>query len=518
AIQRRNTQSRDPTPATTISSHPSAQTAEPASSSIDMFRDTSAAYDTLGQYPKPSRLTKRLALRLVGIVLALCTLGYFGIAMLRPHQLERAEALDTRLLSQHCDRPHLGKPLVQYVLMLDAGSTGSRIHVYKFNYCKSQPELEGEVFEQIKPGLSSFKEDARGAAASLDSLMDVAMKHVPESLRGCTPVAVKATAGLRMLGSEQSSKILAAVEDHLRRDYPFTLVENPVEIMDGKDEGIYAWITVNYLLGTLGQPAHQTAATFDLGGGSTQIVFEPQAVRGGSSNDTLAAGAHRYEMSYGGEHYALYQHSYLGFGLMEARKSIKKMIARELAGAGKFSTEHPCFPPGFREEIATDTQQITVKGAIKQGLSERADACYAEVRKLFNKQAPCPQSPCTFDGVYQPALSQTFATNPFYIFSYFYDRTYPLGVRDQFSLREFKQLTDKVCSFDMDGFGREEQEEIRAESHYCLDLSFQYALLVDGVGMGENRTVRSTRKINDAETGWCLGASLAILDAKSYCK
>ncbi|KAJ1744284.1 Guanosine-diphosphatase [Coemansia sp. RSA 989] len=517
-LQRRYTQSRDQTPSSFVdTSETPLQSESIELPETRMFSDTAETY-ALGQYPKARRYPLKALLRLAAIVICLCTLGYFGIATLRSPS-SRVETLDPRLLSVHCDVPHPGKPLVQYVLMIDAGSTGSRIHVYKFNYCKQSPELEDEVFEQIKPGLSSY-DNAEEAARSLDSLMQVGMKHVPKSLRACTPVAVKATAGLRKLGAEKSELILRAIERRLSSNYPFKLIpDSPVQVMDGKDEGIYAWITVNYLLNTLGKEEHQTAATFDLGGGSTQIVFEPQYERWNNRTGLqLAPGEHRYEMSYGGQEYTLYQHSYLGFGLMEARKAFKQKVAQELANNGKFSVEHPCFPPGFREEVSGKSP-ITIKGSVKQSLDAKGqqDQCYQQVRKLFNKNAPCQVAPCSFDGVYQPELSSAFATNPFYIFSYFYDRTYPLHLRDEFSLRDFKQLTDKVCSFDLDKFSKEEQEEIAGESHYCLDLSFQYALLVDGVGMSPNRTVRSTRKIEGAETGWCLGASLAILDQHNYC-
>ncbi|CAJ0882674.1 12551_t:CDS:2, partial [Entrophospora sp. SA101] len=92
-------------------------------------------------------------------------------------------------------------------------------------------------------------------------------------LYNCTPVAVKATAGLRLLGTEKSSRILEAVRNHLGNKYPFQIIENDgVVIMDG----VYAWITVNYLLNKIGlKKKSPTAAIFDLGGGSTQIVFEP---------------------------------------------------------------------------------------------------------------------------------------------------------------------------------------------------------------------------------------------------
>jgi guanosine-diphosphatase len=122
--------------------------------------------------------------------------------------------------------------------MIDAGSTGSRIHVYKFNYCSPSPMLEYEVFSQTRPGLSSFKNDPKEAAGSLNVLMAEAMRVVPESLRSCTPLAVKATAGLRLLGKKQSQAILKEVEHHLGSDFPFPLIPtDPVVIMDGKDEG-----------------------------------------------------------------------------------------------------------------------------------------------------------------------------------------------------------------------------------------------------------------------------------------
>ena len=47
----------------------------------------------------------------------------------------------------HCVAPYKpSMPLVQYALMIDAGSTGSRIHIYKFNNCGQSPMYEYEVF------------------------------------------------------------------------------------------------------------------------------------------------------------------------------------------------------------------------------------------------------------------------------------------------------------------------------------------------------------------------------------
>ena len=159
------------------------------------------------------------------------------------------------ITSTHCTKAYPGRPLVQYVLMVDAGSMGSRIHVYKFNYCNATPELEGDTFAHVEPGLSSYDSDSEGAARSLDELLDTALKTVPSYLHSSTPVAVKATAGLRLLGEEKSERILAAVRSRLISKYPFPIVKDQgVAVMDGADEGIPAlFLNLLVLFKILGQ-------------------------------------------------------------------------------------------------------------------------------------------------------------------------------------------------------------------------------------------------------------------------
>ncbi len=55
---------------------------------------------------------------------------------------------------------------------------------------------------------------------------------------------------------------------------------NPlVEIMNPRDEGLYAWFTVNFLLDIFASGSlAKSYASLDLGGGSTQITFAPSKV------------------------------------------------------------------------------------------------------------------------------------------------------------------------------------------------------------------------------------------------
>lgn len=171
----------------------------------------------------------------------------------------------------------------------------------------------------LQGGLSSYENDPQAAASSLRPLLNSALKRIPKSLQSCSPIQVKATAGLRMIGPTKSESILKEVRRMLEKEYPFPIADGldsksdtaaiqglkenaklrkGIEIMEGRDEGVFAWITVNYLLNRIGSSQNggkkqQTAAVMDLGGGSTQIVFEPIFKSG---DQGMREGEHVYKL------------------------------------------------------------------------------------------------------------------------------------------------------------------------------------------------------------------------------
>ncbi|KAF8483036.1 nucleoside phosphatase GDA1/CD39 [Gautieria morchelliformis] len=442
--------------------------------------------------------------------------------------------------SVHCTAPYApSSPLVQWALMLDAGSTGSRIHVYKFNNCGAAPQYEYEVFRKVTPGLSAFEGDAEGAARSLDELMEEAVGAVPEGARGCAPVAVRATAGLRVLGAEKSSEILRAVRARLETRYPFPVAkEDGVTIMDGKDEGVYAWITANYLLDTLRATTPgpgPSYAVLDLGGASTQIAFEPA----GAATD---AGAHAHRVVFGGRTHVLYQHSYLGYGLMHARKRVHRLVefmyeARGGEGGGEEEGEvaNPCLARDTARTVELEDPLRTVRmvGADVGGLA----ACRRVVELVLAKDASCPVAPCSFAGVYQPAMHDAFPASAGHVLllSYFYDRLAPLlpAGTTTLPLATIATLAERVCAgaeawaehwgpgapADDGGNAAEDaehaaaaMEELRGRPEYCLDLTFMHALLGVGYGLAPEREVRIAKQVAGTEMGWCLGAAIAMVE------
>lgn len=424
------------------------------------------------------------------------------------------------------------KLIVQYAIMIDAGSTGSRIHVYKFNNCGAVPELEKEKFKMTDKavgGLSKYRDDPVAAAKTLDALLQVAMEHVPDKLKRCSPIAVKATAGLRLVGPEKSQAILDEVRRHLEADYPFPVVapeHDGVAVMDGSLEGVYAWVTANYLLGKIGGPdKSETAAVFDLGGGSTQIVFEPtfKGAAGGGMPDRLAEGDHKYSLDFGGRKFDLYQYSHLGYGLMSARKAIHKTLIANMAAEERGSAwmsrpvVHPCIAPGMSAEVKVEMDADARTRTFNfTGPSQPAPAqCRSLAEKILVKDAECKLAPCSFNGVHQPSLAKTFAREDVFIFSYFYDRTKPLGMPDSFTIREMHDLAQTVCmgsgAWDVFSSILDALDELNDRPEHCLDLNFMLALLHTGYEMPIDREVRIAKKIKGNELGWCLGASLPML-------
>jgi guanosine-diphosphatase len=119
------------------------------------------------------------------------------------------------------------------------------------------------------------------AAHSLKALSGSEVAVIPSAQHRCTPLMVKATAGLRLLSPTKAAEILRAVEHYLSEAWPFLLprsfdMDGPVTILDGRDEALFASITVNYLLQRFTVPVKDraTAGIMDLGGGSTQVSFD----------------------------------------------------------------------------------------------------------------------------------------------------------------------------------------------------------------------------------------------------
>jgi guanosine-diphosphatase len=136
--------------------------------------------------------------------------------------------------------------------------------------------------------------------------------------------------------------------------------------------------------------------------------------------------------------------------------------------------------------------------------------------------------PCSFDGVYQPSLIDTFPSGKILLLSYFYDRLQPLLPRDDPS--ELRITVSTLASVARDvclgktswtkrwGAEHVAMEELEGRPEHCLDLTFMHGLLRLGYELGDEREVTIGKKIESTELGWCLGATIAMVGGDLRCR
>lgn len=393
---------------------------------------------------------------------------------------------------------------ITYGIMLDAGSTGSRIHIYKFraDTRTAQLVLDSEVFRHLEPGLSSFKDDPAQGAQSLVPLLDVAVKTVPAHLHKTTPINLKATAGLRLLSAAKADALLEAVRG-LLKSYPFYYDQSDaVEIMGGDDEGLFGWVTINYLRNSLHAPPERTAAVLDLGGGSTQIALSvpPQGAGGSSLKVTSVMGQ---------EHH-MYVYSHLGYGLMAGRMGMFALglPADDARLQGAAPLDHACLFPGAQASYEYGAARVAARGRKDASFHDCLGVARALMRKpdgSFRRSAPQPS----------PRAGQ-----PVFAMSYYFDRAVdanlvsPSAVRAELTPQHYRTVAQQVCQTSPAAIPTA-FTHVKADRapFLCMDLCFISALLEDGFGLAPDTPLVLAKKLEFngelVETAWSLGASLA---------
>lgn len=223
-------------------------------------------------------------------------------------------------------------PQQQYAIIIDAGSTGSRLHL--FRYINGNTPIIQDIFsESVEPGLSSFSAHPENAGASLKKLLDDALIQLQTRQIDPThvPVTVLSTAGMRLLPAVTQQTINDNVTTYLRSHY--VLAVQPAETISGKLEAVYGWLDINYLDQHF-QNNTDTIGSIDVGGASVEIAFATQDTS--QPNDEVSVHINN-------KTYTVFAKSFLGLGLQSA-----------FATMNTDTNASTCYPSGYTDShIAT---------------------------------------------------------------------------------------------------------------------------------------------------------------------
>lgn len=368
-----------------------------------------------------------------------------------------------------------------YAVIIDAGSSGSRVLSYKFRVpftVFGQPNLDlvDEYFEQVKPGLSSYADDPEKGADTIVQLIKRAEFLTPPQKRASTPIIVRATAGLRLLPADKAQQLITHVATAISK-LGYDVGADSVKIMDGSDEGIFIWYTVNLLHNLMDG---ETMAALDLGGGSTQITYQ--------LNEGHAASfpaVDQYVVS-AGSNITIYTHSYLNLGLLAARYGVFRMEARD-NDTHEFTSV--CVDPIVQKEPWTyGNKQYYISGSRRAAGAKRLavyQACHDLVRRYVL---------ATLDWEPAEAPRGTVAA-----MSYFYEVAADAGIIDVMkggtvSVSSYRSSAVRACS------------AANVEQPWaCIDLVYMVALLQDAYKIKDNEPISLFKKVNGHEVSWALG-------------
>ncbi|XP_005808552.1 ectonucleoside triphosphate diphosphohydrolase 4 isoform X2 [Xiphophorus maculatus] len=501
----------------------------------------------------PRLLTPSLRqLLFIGLVLCLIGLLYLLLVAVNTHtswigeenpfyrHLARVTDLDVTDTSN---------PNLNYGLVVDCGSSGSRVFVYCWPRHNGNPrelldirqmrdQHRKPVVMKIKPGIAELAKTPEKASDYIDPLLSFAAQHIPKHKHQETPLYILCTAGMRILPESQQEAILEDLRTDIPVHFNFLFSDSHVEVISGKQEGVYAWIGINFVLGRFNHvdndgeavvevnvpgTDHQealmrkrTAGVLDMGGVSTQIAYEVPKTEEVAKNllaeFNLGCDAHVTDHVY-----RVYVSTFLGFGGNAARQRYEENLIRKTAARNKLLGEHvgetaesplldPCLPTDLLDEIGPSTQRLHLRG------TGDFDECRRILQPFLNRTNDTQTS---LSGIYQPAID--YSNSQFYGFSeFFYCMEDVLRMGGDYNASKYARAAKGYCAtqwktlkerFDSGLYAS--HADFHRLKYQCFKSAWMYEVLHTGFSFPTNyKNLKTALLVYDKEIQWTLGAIL----------
>lgn len=386
----------------------------------------------------------------------------------------------------------------EYGLMIDAGSSGSRIYIYTWLHrtANTVPDVNSAPLNQtqwsfkVSPGLGTFYNNLDGIAQYLSPLIDYVKQNLNQSLWSETFLYLKATGGLRALAQSDQDNVMAKTREYLHTT-PFNFSSSYASVISLDQEGMFGWLAVNYLTRSLGDPTTSVGA-LDMGGATTEIAYVPDDV----------PMMHASSVTLAGKVFDVYTGGYAARGLDTALiLVVNQAITEQDVSNTLTQITNPCFLTGYTKQYTLNGKTYNVTGS-----SDR-DSCTALVKRtLLNTTVPCELDPCRFNGVYQPAL----VNRQYYAFSgywYTYDTFFP-GSTEDHTLGQFASQGTWYCNLTYAGAqSAYPSADPSRLANYCFTGSYISSIL-ETYGFDDSRVIKFSGSLNGLEVTWAVGAML----------
>ena len=396
--------------------------------------------------------------------------------------------------------------------MIDAGSSHSQAILYRWPEKKLNCTGLVEQVDscEIEPGISSYLQDEesekRGGQAILDCVNKV-LSGITRHENLQVPLNLAATAGMRIakMASPKSVQMFIVIKDILSSK-PILNVQK-IGILSGLHEGLFAWVTGNYLNRRLqGGNMNSTVGVLDMGGASAQIAFK--------TNNNKTENKNEVNVSLFGTTHTVHTFSNLCFGIDEAlaRYFMQIILNSKEPGLEKKS---PCHPKNSRLTVNGEWLMkrpcLQLKRIIKfeneysfKGTGDAVKCAEIVDNQILNLEVCRANFVLCFDTLgISPSESMRF----FAISSYFYTANV-LELNKPVNIEEYTAKMTRYCSSDRKTIQKEwKRAKVKYLYLICFRLNFIFSSLKNIYNFTDKMwsNLEFAHKINGTELGWSLG-------------
>ncbi|CAG9537364.1 unnamed protein product [Cercopithifilaria johnstoni] len=409
-----------------------------------------------------------------------------------------------------------------YSIVIDAGSTGSRLFLYKYRSIDDRELIDVKpvldklslrpVVKKITPGLSSFRDKPEDASEYIKPLLDYAVAFIPLNKHSYTTLFIFATAGMRLLPIEEQNKLLRNLHQNLPFQTSVQIIPDYIKVIEGKWEGIYSWIAINYILGRTEFSRQPTVGIIDMGGASVQIAVELNLTNfNNESVENINLGCKDNEQTYS---YRLFVTTFLGYGVNEALRRYEQKLYDDLVieNTNKSYIRDPCLPVNLLKTVKSkDGSQF-----IRKGVGDW-DTCIKNVTSLLMAtvvNSNCYTEKCLFGLVRSPPIS--LSEIELYGFSeYWFSLENVLSVGGNYDFSKTASRARQFChmkwstiqmQYRNNVYPKADEDRLRSQ---CFKSAWITAVLHEGFSVSKTHNrFQSAFNVNGQEAHWALGALL----------
>ncbi|VDN52654.1 unnamed protein product, partial [Dracunculus medinensis] len=431
-----------------------------------------------------------------------------------------------------------------YAVIIDAGSTGSRLYLYRFRSVSEKllidirpayDNIRRHVIKKINPGLSSFADNPENATGNffdlyyLKPLLDYAIQFIPFDKVKFTSLFIFATAGMRLIPVHKQNLILKNLHENLSAVVPMQVLPEHIRVISGDWEGIYSWIAVNYVLGRLDfvffslnqiffafsfkkdeNFRKPTVGIIDMGGGSVQIAVE--------TNQSGEEDEFSQKINLGCDDnndvfmYRLFVSTFLGFGVNQGLQKYENYMKNHLIQNNAPYVRDPCLPKNLVKQIHMENGSIFTRKGYGSW-----DDCFDHLVKLLaeqNQKVECVKRNCLLGMVRAPNLS--LSNTELYGFSeYWFSMEDVLSLGGSYNFTTLAHEARKFCAQKWSTvlyrwrnrlYPKADKERIQMQ---CFKSAWISAILHFGFHVDKYfNNFKSVLLIEGQEVQWTLGALL----------